>query len=84
MARLAADNDTTEVVEWDVYKRQTYNTYLEGASMNKTIEQAQAAKISLLRHFGIMFAVCAALQAVSYTHLDVYKRQEKALTVLRR
>jgi hypothetical protein len=42
--------------------------------MNKTIEQAQAAKISLLRHFGIMFVVCAALQviiAVRGSHIDL-------------
>lgn len=41
--------------------------------MSKSIEQAQTAKNSLLRHFAIMFALCAALQviiAVRGNHID--------------
>jgi len=42
--------------------------------MNKAIEQAQTAKTSLLKHFGIMFALCAALQviiALRGNHIDL-------------
>jgi hypothetical protein len=42
--------------------------------MNKSINQAQEAKNSLLKHFAIMFALCAFLQitiAVRGNHIDL-------------
>ena len=87
--------DPGKIISIDVYKRQAYNGTIaetaDGASTDITFEPVDASdvKVTVVKSYdnpegkyasaGEINVYSATKEAVSYTHLDVYKRQAEGI-----
>ena len=60
----------------DVYKRQSENTSVAYTSTKLLKEQLDSVRSMILVIGGLIGCIMAFAGPVSYTHLDVYKRQD--------